>query len=531
MLGHPGDLLVELDHAVLERRDLDEPRRHRHVDEGLAAAPAVRVAVIVGLAAHQDGARRDRGVLPLTVGGGLEVLDDEGVGLEDVQALVVVDREREAAVGAHGHHRGDAVLVGELLVLLTEGGGDVDDAGAVVGRHVVGREHDVGVRVAGVVRERWRVRPTDQVSPGEPLDDPLRGIRTELARVGSQARLGEHVPLGAPGRALGLDDDVVDVGAHGHREVARQGPRGRRPDEGELAGLEAVAHGDGRVLPVLVDLLVHAQLVVGQRRLVVPAVRQAAEALIDQALVVQGLERPEHRLHERRVERLVVVVEVDPTGLAGDVVLPLPGVLHDRLAALGVEGLDPDLEDLVLGLDAELAHRLELGGQAVGVPAEAALDVLAAHRLVAGDDVLDVAGQQVAVVRQAVGEGRAVVEDELVGAVDTGRALLDRGEEGVVLRPVGQDGLLDLREARARGDAEGGAGVLAGRGDRGIGHGSSCSCGSSTRNLWTRTNVSPAHDSVCRVLTSAVPPRLPHAWLRRPANRAPRHTTALGRRL
>jgi hypothetical protein len=53
VLGHPGDLLVELDHAVLERRDLDEPRRHRHVDQRFAAAPAVRVGVVVGLAAQR----------------------------------------------------------------------------------------------------------------------------------------------------------------------------------------------------------------------------------------------------------------------------------------------------------------------------------------------------------------------------------------------------------------------------------------------------------------------------------------------
>ena len=40
--------------------------------------------------------------------------------------------------------------------------------------------------------------------------------------------------------------------------------------------------------------------------------------------------------------------------------------------------------------------------------------LLAALGLVAAHEVLGVAGQEVAVVRQAVGEGRAVVEDELV---------------------------------------------------------------------------------------------------------------------
>ena len=66
---------------------------------------------------------------------------------------------------------------------------------------------------------------------------------------------------------------------------------------------------------------------------------------------------------------------------------------------------------------------LGLDGQPVAVPAEAALHA-ALHGPVAGDDVLDGAGQQVAVMGQAGGEGRAVVEDELVAAVLAGRVLL-----------------------------------------------------------------------------------------------------------
>ena len=93
----------------------------------------------------------------------LEVVDDDGVGVEDVQALVVGDREGEPAVRADGHDRRDAVLVGELLVLLTEGRRDVHDAGAVVGGDVVGGEHDVRLRVAEVVGERRGVAAPDEV--------------------------------------------------------------------------------------------------------------------------------------------------------------------------------------------------------------------------------------------------------------------------------------------------------------------------------------------------------------------------------
>src|SRR5205814_23459 len=115
------------------------------------------------------------------------------------------------------------------------------------------------------------------------------------------------------------------------------------------------------------------------------------------------------------------------------------------------------------------------GRQAVGVPTEPALDPPAAHRLVPRDEVLDVAGQQVAVVEQAVGERRAVVEDELVVAVLPGVALLDAGPERVVGLPVGEDALLDLREPRGRGNA--GYGALGGMrvgGDLRVGHRGSC---------------------------------------------------------
>ena len=338
------------------------------------------------------------------------------------------------------------------------------------------------VLVAEVVRERRREGATDEVGAGEPLDDPARRVEgpvarlggEEVLRVGREPRRPDDVALRRAGH-VGLDDDVVDVGAHHDAEVGRQGPGRRRPHERELAGLEPEPDGDGGVLTHLVDVVVHPQLVVRQRRLVVPAVGQDAEALVDEALVPQLLERPHDALHVLRVERLVVVLEVDPARLAGDVLLPLVGVLQHRRAAGVVEGLDAELEDLVLGLDAELAHRLELGGKAVGVPAEAALHPAPAHRLVARDDVLDVAGEQVSVVRQAVGEGRSVVEDELVGAVDAGLAVLHRRDEGAVLVPVPQHPLLDRGEPRARLDAGGrpvGRGGLGGRlGIGGRGHG------------------------------------------------------------
>src|ERR1019366_7937632 len=156
------------------------------------------------------------------------------------------------------------------------------------------------------------------------------------------------------------------------------------------------------------------QLVRGQRCLVVPAVRQAAEALVGQPLVMQLLERPYDAFHVGQVERLVVVLEIDPASLPGDVVTPRLAVAQYRLAACLVEPGDAELPDVFPGPDAELAHRLQLGGQAVGIPAEPALDPLTPHGLIPRDQVLDVAGEQMPVMRQAVRERRPRAKNQRV---------------------------------------------------------------------------------------------------------------------
>ncbi len=199
--------------------------------------------------------------------------------------------------------------------------------------------------------------------------------------------------------------------------------------------MDLESHGDRRVLAALVDVIVHAELMARQRRFVVPAVRQHPVALVGQALVPELLERPDHRLHEAEIERFVVVVEVDPSGLAGDIGLPLVGVLQYRRAAGLVELSDAHFFDLRLVGDAKLSLDFQLGGQAVGIPAESALDLVAPHGAVPGHDVLDVAGEQVAVVRKPVGERRSVVEHVLRGIVPAG----DAGAECVVVVPVRED--------------------------------------------------------------------------------------------
>ena len=197
VLGHPVDLLVELEHPLLERRHLDEPGRDALVDQGLAAAPAVRVGVVVGLAAQQHRARRDRAGLP-PGGGGLEVVDDLQVGVEDQHPGVVVDRLGEPAVLADRHHRLDALAVGDLLVDLSEGAGAVHQPGAVRRGDGLVRRHDAErVLVPGVVGERRRVGQPEQVRHrSRARRRPARPVRRANSRAyaGSRASASTSSP-------------------------------------------------------------------------------------------------------------------------------------------------------------------------------------------------------------------------------------------------------------------------------------------------------------------------------------------------
>ena len=371
------------------------------------------------------------------------------------------------------------------------------DASAVRGGDVVG--DDDGPGVPGAPHRRVGV-VVEEAVVGDPLEVPAEngagnrrggvggGVVAEVLGVaadevdreqvlgpenlggghGCRSTLPQHGRVGGAVRA-GRHHGVRDLRPHGERKVRRQGPRGGRPGQGAHGGQterlrlradQRERDRDGLVLAHLVDVVVHAQLVVGQRGLVPPAVRQHPVALIGQPLIVEAFEGPDHRLHEGDVEGLVVVLEVDPACLAGDVLLPVVGVLEHGVASDLVEGRDTHLFDLTLIGDAELAFGLQLGRQAVGVPAEAAVHLLAAHGLEAREKVFRVPGQQVPVVGQPVGERRTVVEDPLGGI----RAVVDRGLEGAVGVPEREHIGFDLREVRRRHDAAGlrwGTGLLA----------------------------------------------------------------------
>ncbi len=165
-LGVPVGVLVLAEQAVLDLGGADVPRRLGVVDERGVAAPAVRVAVLVGHVPEQQPALG-------------QVVDEVGVGVAEElpadEGYVVV--EVPGPVDRVDHR--DAVAAAGEEVALTEGGGLVHQTGAVLGGDVVLGDHEVGVGQVAVVGpgrpvdqlEGPLVGPADHVGPAEPVTD------------------------------------------------------------------------------------------------------------------------------------------------------------------------------------------------------------------------------------------------------------------------------------------------------------------------------------------------------------------------
>ncbi len=126
------------------------------------------------------------------------------------------------------------------------------------------------------------------------------------------------------------------------------------------------------------------------------------------------------------------MVEIQPETDAPGHVVPHVGVAHHGLFARCVVLLDADLgADVLLG-DPELLLHTEFDGQAVGVPTGFAVYELALLRLVAAEDILDGTRHHVVDTGQAVGTGRALVENKGFGTLAQLKALA----EGVLGLPL-----------------------------------------------------------------------------------------------
>ena len=186
----------------------------------------------------------------------------------------------------------------------------------------------------------------------------------------------------------------------------------------------------------------------GQRGAAAGAVGHDLIALVEQALVEDGLERPPLGLDIVVVVGDVGVLHVRPEADAFGHILPHTLVFPDGFLALFDERLDTVGLDLILAVQTQLLFNLQLDRQAVRVPAGLAGDRLALHRLIARNQILDGARLDVADVRLAVGRGRAVVERKDVAAL----AQIDGFLKDLVLFPELEDFLFTAEKIQRRGN-------------------------------------------------------------------------------
>ena len=166
-------------------------------------------------------------------------------------------------------------------------------------------------------------------------------------------------------------------------------------------------------------------------------------ALVDQALVPERLYDPPEGLNVGVVKGDVGVFHVQPEADSLGEFLPALEVAQDAFTAANVELIDPELLDLGLIIEAQFLLYLQLDRQAVGIPASLAEGAESLHCLVAGDDVLVDAGEDMMNARVAVDSRRPIVEGKLRAVLMELGALF----KDAVLLPEIQDMLLHLGEA------------------------------------------------------------------------------------
>ena len=159
----PAHIVARGAGLFLEGIDGAEPLRGSAEDDGVLAAPAVRIAMDDLLGSKERA-------------GFLHVVQDHGVGLLDEHALILAGIVGVAALIVDGHDHVHAVAAAGLIVVRTEAGRGVDAARTGIHRDVISQH--------------------------------------QAARLGQERVLGEHVLIEVTG--LGLDDRIVLDLADGH---------------------------------------------------------------------------------------------------------------------------------------------------------------------------------------------------------------------------------------------------------------------------------------------------------------------------
>ena len=320
------DPLVVRHHPILEALHRHVPTRDSLVDQRSIGAPTERVGV------GDPGRTNDAAALR-------KKIEENRVGVLDVLACNLGDFVCELRHSIDRVDEGvDAVGLERSEIGFSIGRRKMDETGAVFGRDLLhGDDPEGSVFSLGLeVGKRRLVGDAEQVGTLPDADDLVIFVWPDCVDP-----LPRH-----PGAGVTMcHPDVVDRIANGDGQIPRQGPRGRGPYQQFIPGIHHLVavedpepHGHRRVVDVPISAEAHLE--VRQRCRRTPRVRDHLECLVHEILIPQLLEAPPHRLHIRRVHRLVVIVEVDPSSDAAGDVVPVGCDVGDQIASRLVEAVN-----------------------------------------------------------------------------------------------------------------------------------------------------------------------------------------------
>ena len=433
--GDPVDGVVVADQILTDSGHLDEPGFSCVVDQGGVTAPAEGILVLeLGCveeqtALFQIGEHHRIRFLHKYAG--------EGSFLGHI------------ALGVYKLYEGQIVLAAHVCVICTECGSDVNHTGTVGHGNVVVAGHVVSLLMLlfangdGALEQRL-VFLVFQIGTLVLSEDLVSGgiLRLQRTENGVTESLSQIVGVAVGGLYLHVDF----AGIYTESNVGGQSPGSGCP--GQDVGILALylKAGDGRAL--LDSLVALRHLVGGQRGSAARAVGNDLKALVEQILLPNLLQRPPFGLDIIVVVGNVGVLHIRPEADSAGEILPHALVFPNAFLTLGDKGIDTVGFDLLLAVQAKKLLYLQFNGQTVGIPARLTGNVVSLHAAVAGDHILDNAGQHVTDVGLAVGGGGTVVER----IVTTALAVLQGLLENVILVPERKSLLFPVHEIQIRWD-------------------------------------------------------------------------------
>ena len=305
---------------------------------------------------------------------------------------------RHFSLAVHQLDKGKIIAAAHFGVVLTEGRGDMNHAGAV-GQGNVTVAGDVPALFFRLYKiEQRLVFQMLQLAAGFGLQ---HGVILAENRPGKV--FGKDV-----GFLAAADLHIVLVRIDAERDVGGKGPRRGGPREDIRVLILYLKFGDGGAF--LYVLIALRDLVAGKRGAAAGAVGNDFEALVQQAFFPDLLERPPLRFDKVVVIGDIRVLHIGPEADGLGEILPHALVFPHAFLALFDERLQPVGLDLILAVDVQELFDLQLDREAVGVPTGLPGNHIAFHRPVAGDHVLDDTGEDMPDMGFAVRGGGAVVE-------------------------------------------------------------------------------------------------------------------------